>query len=275
MSDELTAKELTWVEAAKLLWKLGHAPEFQELADAFLSWAAGGGIAELVSRYQEFHKLEVTGRLDNATAEHMLLPRCGLRDALAASATMCQWPTKDLTYWQAIAFPSEDPAVVAANYAEAWNRWAAVCGITVAAVRSQTEARVVAVGGPIDGPGNILAESELPCGANARSVMTQTFDIAETLTQAQQIACMCHEIGHALGLGHAAPGSGNLMEPVLSVIDRPQAGDIAEIQARYGPPVPVPPVGGQGSAGDPFGTGVVIRIPEAGNYLFRLSLAKR
>jgi hypothetical protein len=62
-----------------------------------------------------------------------------------------------------------------------------------------------------------------------------------------------HEFGHAVGLGHATPGSGNIMEPVLGSVTTPQAGDTAELLERYpitsttGDPTPTtpsaPPVG--------------------------------
>jgi hypothetical protein len=71
----------------------------------------------------------------------------------------------------------------------------------------------------------------------------QTFDQAEFLSDGEILACMCHEMGHVLGLGHS--GTGNLMAPILDPgITAPQPQDIAAIQALYGPPqaVPAPPL---------------------------------
>src|SRR5262249_9086084 len=124
------------------------------------------------------------------------------------------------------------------EYAEAVRRVTAACGLSILPAKSAVDAQVVAVSGSIDGEWNTLALTELPPPDAPRGFVShQTFDSAEVgLVSDQRIACMAHELCHALGLGHAVPGSGNLMEPVLSQIGSPQAGDTAELQARYGPP---------------------------------------
>ena len=68
------------------------------------------------------------------------------------------------------------------------------------------------------------------------------------------------------------------MEPFLTALTKPQAWDIAQMQARYpgGPitlPTPVP--GPDDPAGDVFGKGVIINIPAPGNYLFKIAMVKR
>jgi hypothetical protein len=230
---------VNFTELATFLWKMGHAPQFKSFEEALGTWVSKGGIEEAIKRYQEYHNLPASGVVDETTQAHLAQPRCGRPDVQDDSATLCQWPMTRLTWFQQIVYPNVDPAVVEAHYAQAWRQWEEVCGITAAQVTDQTQARVVATAGKIDGPGNILAESELPCGAAATTQLSQTFDVADegTLSPGDlMVACMCHEIGHALGLSHAVPGSGNLMEPIISSISAPQAGDIAEVVRRYGAP---------------------------------------
>ncbi len=154
-----------------------------------------------------------------------------------ADTSASRWALRSLRYWQQIAYPGVDPAEISADYAEAWRRMTAVCGLTASPATSPGEANILAVSAPIDGPYNVLALSELPGTDAWASVLHQTFDSAESeLSKDQRIACMAHEIGHCLGLGHSPEGSGNLMDPILSSVGTPQAGDVAELQARYGPP---------------------------------------
>ena len=228
---------MTSHELARCLRDLGHAPEWEGSEIAWLR-PNTPSLQVVIGRYQSFHQLPITGALDPATEEHLSRPRCAHPDVLAVSAGESAWSVLALTWWQQIAYPSIDPALIAAEYGEAWRRMTAVCGLTASPAASASAANVQAVQGPIDGPWNVLALSELPPPQAAPStVLHQTFDVAETgLTSAQRVAMMAHEIGHVLGLGHATPGSGNLMEPVLGTIDHPQAGDTAALVERYGPP---------------------------------------
>lgn len=228
-------------ETVKRLHALGHAPEFPDAGEAFLAWVFQDLGRELIVRYQTHHGLRPTGELCARTVEHLARPRCGHPDVMPI-AGVSSWSIRSLAYYQQLAYPGVDPAEVAAEYAEAVRRVAAVCGLTIVAAASPGDADVVASMGPIDGEWNILALSELPPpDAPKGTVLRQTFDQAEVgLTKDQRVAMMAHEFCHCLGLGHATPGSGNLMEPVLSTIGSPQAGDAAELQSRYGPPAATP-----------------------------------
>lgn len=190
--------------------------------------------------------------------------RCAHPEVLALDAAR-GWPMRDLRYYQAIAYPGVDPAQVAAEYAEAWRRVAGACGISVTASASPAGVQVLAVSGPIDGPYNVLALTELPTG-QPDFVSHQTFDDTEAeLSSEQRIACMAHEACHALGIGHAPAGTVALMAPVLSDVSRPQAWDIAQLQALYGPPAPEPPP----SNADPAVT-LAFAIAEPGDYVLTL-----
>lgn len=260
------------------LVRMGHAPGVANASHAIELWSSSpNGFEDALARYQEWHLLPITGELDGTTREHLGRPRCAHPDLLADIAE-CQWPIKDLTWFQDIRYPGVDPARVERNYTEAVRRAIEGSTLTVNRVYDVSLARVVAIAGSIDGPANIVALTELPCGFTASSVSHQTFDIADATTLADDelmIACMCHEFLHALGLGHARPGSGALMEPVLNrLISRPQAWDIAQRDERYGalilPPTALPPLVAPAvpvpKPIDPFT--FTMSFPQAGSYEF-------
>ena len=117
--------------------------------------------------------------------------------------------------------------------------------------------------GVIDQSGGTLAWSELP---NGNRQLTQKYDTREQwiisanpTSGIDAVRVICHETGHALGVGHIQ--SGNLLAPVYSrQIRKPQSGDVQEMRERYGPPVtgggteptPQPTPGGGSMFGDLF-----------------------
>lgn len=208
----------------------------------------------LKSLYAAFHALGSTKDVESHTQE----PRfCAHPDVMEAKATMCKWPTKNIT-WSVLATPPGlDQAEVVEAYAQAFQRWAAVCGINPQYQPGNSSAMIVMGTRRIDGSFGVLAESELPCG-NVRQCR-QWYDTSEQWAifdgrgpggrkiDIRRVAA--HELAHALGMDHI--GAGNLLAPTYSEsIWEPQAGDIREMQNRYGkpsstePPPPPPPAGG-------------------------------
>jgi hypothetical protein len=283
------------LEILHRLRDLGHAPEFPVAEVPFVQWVVETGGRELLRRYQEFHRLPATGEASPETLAEVEKPRCGCPDVMAFVGVPC-WAPRTLTYQQTITFEGVAPGQVAAEYAEAAARIAAVCGIALAPAPLGAAAHIRATSAPIDGPWNVLALSELPPpNAPASTVLRQTFDVAEAhLGMNQRISMMCHELCHCLGLGHAPVGTGALMEPTLGAIDRPQPWDIRELQARYGPPpavpapippaIPIPappaipagfpaaaPAGPAATGPGPAVTSIGVAVPAAGTYRFDLS----
>lgn len=170
---------------------------------------------------------------------------CGVEDTLGAGESMCRWPAPNPT-WAIIA---DIPGLARESFKQAavaaWARWSAVCGIVPRMVEAENQANVL-IGIQTIGPGGVLADSELPCGATMQTQLRQRYDSAEDWVVSDNppsnkidlVRVMCHEIGHVIGIPHI--GTGNLMAPTYSrTVNKPVAGDIAEAVARYGLPVPV------------------------------------
>jgi predicted Zn-dependent protease len=167
---------------------------------------------------------------------------CGCKASEVAPGVVARWPVglTEITYFEDMVFDGLTREQVATCYDLAVGQWAALIGLTFRRVEDPGLARIVARNGEIDGANGVLALSDLPYGASTWSVMNQIFDPAEPWSQ-EDIhmlhGCMCHEIGHALGLEHI-PNSGALMDPyIVPGRWRPQVPDIAAIQAIYGEPV--------------------------------------
>ena len=171
------------------------------------------------------------------------------------------WPTKKIP-WTVTAnnVPGLNPNEVRAAFAAAWSDWAGSLDIEPVFVAEESQALVRSRFGIItdtfgrpDGPGNVLAWSELSNGTSTPK--HQLYDTAErwaasgvdrTRVLLRNVAC--HEIGHVLGLDHEEPNSGALMQPTYSsILSSPTSLDIEAAIAlgykrRNTPPPPGPVV---------------------------------
>lgn len=204
--------------------------------------------------YQAFHGIPASGEVCPATLRSFAAWRfCNHPDFMSQTMELAKWPqqpgqTVDLPWtltnvWQNL------PADFARAAVEwAFQRWADVSNLVPRFVAGTSEAVIVIEAAPIDQPGGVLAWSELPDGFTRRT-LRQRYDTNERWIFDENPGGMnidlgrvaCHEIGHALGIPHIQ--SGNLMAPIYSTTIRvPQAGDVKEIQSRYGKKlVPIPP----------------------------------
>ncbi|HYE78310.1 MAG TPA: matrixin family metalloprotease, partial [bacterium] len=166
---------------------------------------------------------------------------------MPVSLEINKWPDPRIRWALASSnWPGLEYARVREAFAWAWSQWEAVCGIAPEFAESPGQAHVVIECARIDQPGQVLAWSEL--ANNTMQAKRQRYDASENWAYTESprpheidLARVAgHEIGHVLGIGHIA--SGNLLQPTYDTrIRGPQAGDIAEARARYGPPRNVPP----------------------------------
>lgn len=211
-------------------------------------------IAEYLRAVQLFHGLDVTGKFDSATERALSSPRfCGCPDLMTASATNNRWPDPHI-HW---GFENNWPIpmeVVQAAITWACQQWEAVCGLQFtyceSAFPADAKSRMLISCSRMDGSNGVLAESQLANGQNGQK--WQRYDSSERWVNAERpnnfeidlARVACHEIGHFIGIPHISQG--NLLQPTYDQrIRKPQAGDIREAQARYGPRTapPAPPSG--------------------------------
>ena len=177
---------------------------------------------------------------------------CGVPEGLRTSE-LNAWPEKRIRWSIAGALPGVSDADLKTCYEHAWSLWAAVCGIEPEYASNHKTAHVLLTTANLGGPLGVLADSYLApenLDKNDGFTAIQRYDTSEpwhakvTPPGARKISLpivMCHELGHAIGLGHIAEG--NLLQPSYDArIDRPQAGDIAEAVKRYGKPKETPSV---------------------------------
>lgn len=178
---------------------------------------------------------------------------CGVRDVYRGAAGPPCRRTSPVITWAmdpAFAIPGLTRDRCRQLVAEAIGEWARVADVRPREVVDPTTASIALRSHRIDGPFGVLAMCGLPCGVPDSMPMSLDVDSGEaSWSEAEFRACMCHEIGHGLGLDHAPAGSPNLMAPVLNLAyGVPQPGyDVPQIRARYGPPAagpaPGPPPG--------------------------------
>jgi hypothetical protein len=222
-----------------------------------LGWLAPGvKLPTAVKNYQRWAGLKADAVPGPVTMHHLRQPRlCGTPDMVQAEGQLCRWPHKKITW----AVLGKLPGVAIADFVAAaeWalGRWAAVCDITQSRVSDQASAANITLS-PVNlgGPGGVLADSMLPCGATARSTMRQRYDTSELWFAGEGRppsgrislrAVVLHELGHALGIDHLPPsGPTAVMQPYYrdDVLDLLPP-DIEQAVRRYGEPKTTPPAG--------------------------------
>ena len=188
---------------------------------------------------------------------------CGVSERLLeeANARQSRWVNKrKLTYCRVDRLPGLTADILDAAYAMAFGHWQAICGLTFTPTLDKHGADFQILARKIDRGGGVLAEHELPPGND--QPLRGWFDTSEAWTNQSPpgagkidlIAVATHEFGHGLGLSHTNK-PGNLLNPYYDPkIRTPREWDIAEAQARYGPPVeePKPPTLPPGMLPDAF-----------------------
>lgn len=267
------------------LWRLGHFPAAVADLGELFDRVRREGLDDALKSYQGFHGLAATAAWDAATLETLGRPRCALPDVMPTRASVCKWPMKTVAWAQAVDLPGVPPEVVARVFRRAWQSWADACGVEPVEVEpADAVVNVLSLSGSgkaysLDGPGGVLAWSQLPCQSSATSRLRQVYDRSEPWTEALLLAVAAHEIGHALGLDHDAPGT--LMAPYADPgVVAPTAADVAKAVNRYGPPAPKTPPPAPAPAPPPEANpagqiSLDLDIARAGKYQLRIVVAPK
>merc|ERR1719322_959299 len=224
-----------------------------------------------VRNLQFFGRLNVTGRVDHATANLMSRPRCGVpdvshagyrnkRDADGAPLVRVKrynlqgerWPRNNLT-WNLRRGPSHarmSDEVVRRELSHALDMWARETRLTFTELAPDDTSADIQVffrrgfhgdGYPFDGAGSVLAHAFFPGSGRGGDVH---FDDDENWSERRVMysevtsvfAVAVHEFGHALGLSHSSV-EGSLMFPWYSGIPRDYRlpkDDFEAVQHLYG-----------------------------------------
>jgi hypothetical protein len=205
-------------------------------------------VRRALRRYQRWAGLQPDGVPGPMTLRRLREPRlwCGTPDALGAQQ-LCKWPQRDVTWNIAASLPGVSDGDFKTAIDWAAGQWNAVCGIRLAYGPNARTANLLLTVANLGGPGAVLADQELPCGAKAGARLRGRYDRSE-LWDAGELPVPggfvplrltgLHELGHAIGLPHHAPGGvPAVMDPSLNTaLTSLQDWDIAQAQTRYGKP---------------------------------------
>lgn len=221
-----------------------------------------------VSNYQLFHRLPITGKVDESTLVQMNKSRCGFPDSFEGRGFIrngftfsrepvftsqfvssgYRWTKTNLTYRFANFTPDLTPQQIRDAISTAFSFWSQVTPLTFTEVLTTTpDIEILFAAGehgdghPFDGPGGkVAAHAFYPPPFNARFSGDAHFDEDEIwsvdfpLLGQYLVITAAHEFGHALGLGHS-DDPGALMFPSGDPHRSLSPDDIAGIQAIYGP----------------------------------------
>ena len=130
---------------------------------------------------------------------------CGVPDNVGS--VDCLWPFRDVDVYAEGAI---GPLFLADAVEWAIAQWNAVCGIRLKMSANRKTAHILCKPGHLDGPSNVLAQCELPCGFSSHSwrQINMTCDLSEALVLADNPPpnkidagrMVCYELGHGLGV---------------------------------------------------------------------------
>jgi hypothetical protein len=204
-------------------------------------------LIDVIRQIQISAGLNPTGAIDGQTLGILNWPRCAVKDKMDVSG-LKKWGSNHITYYLD-SFPNSlTQEAWVGVYEESFKRISAVCNLTFERVTNKSDGGIIIDSDFIDGPSNILGETELPNTSNFSGNLSELIDKDEkwlTLGQTGKgiylVNVVTHESCHALGVGHCMTDPTQLMAPYYSPnVDRPQSWDINQLQMRYGPPTTNP-----------------------------------
>ncbi len=216
----------------------------------------GNATLAALRRFQEVHRLPVTGRTDKRTLALMARPRCGVPDGALAvkssalAAAKDRWDKGAMTY-AFVQFTADLPrATVRAAIRQAFALWSQAAMFSFSEVQGSADMIVAFAAGnhgdgaqnAFDGASGVLAHAFYPPPRGGDFAGDIHFDDAEPWTVAlpptgiDLVTVAAHEIGHALGLEHSADANALMYAYYGGEHRRLGADDVTRIQSLYGPP---------------------------------------
>jgi len=227
-----------------LLWGRGYFP----------AYASGAQALELLDRPTFDSALADFSTLNNrdATEEAVEFRFCLQPDRSPLRRQLCRWKHSPVTWHTEGGLEGVSPSDFKTTASDAFHVWMAVCGWRVVYTQNPKSANIWLHAANLGGPGDVLADQQLPCSAGPSARLEGRYDGENWVLPGQAgngpslRTTLIHELGHAAGIDHGPQGS--IMAPTLSKFSELQAWDIGEALKRYpahfAPPAP-PPAPGQ------------------------------
>lgn len=216
--------------------------------------ATQSGIIDAIKAFRKI--LGLGNRGDNLVDPPVLaaldLPRCGCGDVLALRRGQYRWNKKELAWYVRSYYPGINNREQDEIFDACYKSWQAVCGLSFTKVNREAQADIVIFSSPIDGPGRVLAQAQLPpgndmqlwCQIDSRDIFRKH---GQNRAGAYLYNTFNHETGHNLGLDHSPTSSDLLFFQYQDQIKDPQNGDIRRVVGLYGQPTVSVPNGGNGT----------------------------
>jgi hypothetical protein len=226
-------------------------------------------LAGAAKHFQALMRIVVDGVIGPETLEAMLAPRCGNPDTVIWE--QIRWRKNKL----GVHVEGYVPILSRADQIDlmqlAFDGWSKHADVTFHFVGEKSRADIYIQAVPLDGPGRVLAQAQLPPGDDRPLFLQMDSGEAKWARALQGVRgdilylnVFAHELGHNLGLGHSG-SRGNLNVPPATPLMAPMYNpsvfapmpddDVPRIVGLYGPtktfpptptdPPPVPPPGGK------------------------------